>query len=105
MSLPKNFGGVALAATTNTDVFQAPADGCSYSVTVVNRGVVDATIRLGVSDTSVTFENANYLEYDLVVPASGVLNLTGMIMEDDTKYLVAYSDVTNVTVSAYGWSA
>ena len=102
MASPRNLGGVDLSAATAANVFTAPATGASFSVTMVNRGAVAATVRLGFSSTSATFEAANYIEYDVVIPANGVLERTGLVIENDTTFFVAQSDVVSVNATAYG---
>lgn len=102
MASPRNLGGVDLSAATAANVFTTPTDGASFSVTVVNRGVVDAKVRLGFSSTTATFEVANHIEFDVTIPAKGVLERTGLIIEDNTFFFVAQSDVTSVNVTAYG---
>lgn len=105
MAAPKNFGGVSLSASTPANVFQGPSAGASFSVTVVNRNAGTATVRLGFSETSATLDNGNLIEYDVTIPPNGVLERTGLVIEDNTYYFVAESDVTSVNVTAYGWEA
>ena len=102
MATPKNLGGVDLSAATAANVFTGSTNGNSFSVTLVNRGAVNATVKLGFSTTTATFEAANYIEFETVVPAKGVLERTGLIIEDNTFFFVAESDVTSVNVTAYG---
>ena len=105
MAGTKNFGGVDLSAATPTDVFQGSVTGDTFSVTVVNRGGVDAKVRLGFSNTTGAFEAANYIEYDATIIANGVLERTGLTIEDSSKFFVAQSDVIDVNVTAYGWES
>jgi hypothetical protein len=100
--LPKTLGGVDLAATTAANVFQGSASGNKFSITAVNRNATVIKLRLGFSSTTATFENAKYIEYDVSIPAYGVLERTDLIIEDETYYFVAYSDTANVNVTAYG---
>lgn len=102
MASPKNLGGVDLSAATAANVFTGSTNGNSFSVTVVNRGTVDAKVRLGFSGTTATFENANFIEFDVTIPAKGVLERTGLIIESSSFFFVAQSDVTSVNVTAYG---
>lgn len=97
-------GGVDLSAATAANVLQAGTSGGTYSCRIFNRGTVDATVRLGKSDTSATFSNATLLVYDIVIPAKGWHDESGIVL-DASDYLVAESDVTSVNAFAFGWDA
>jgi len=98
---PENLGGVDLSAATAANAFAASGANYKISVNVVNRNATAIDFKMGISDTSATFENANYLEYNLSIPAYGVLERTNLGLQD-SKYLVAESDTANVTVTIHG---
>lgn len=103
-AVPKLLGSAAASATTATDIISPSSplhDGYTFAVTICNRNTSQATVRLGISATSATFENANYILYDYVVPAKGTLQVTGLAMEG-TKYLIYYSDIASTNCLAYG---
>lgn len=87
--------GVDLSANTPADVGQAGASGGTYSLHMLNRGDVRATIQLGISSTSATFENARKLEQAFYL--SGKESSTyGPIVMAANEYLVAQSDADDV---------
>lgn len=71
-------GTAALAANTNTTVYTVPAGTvASLNISLVNRGSAEATVRFSVGSASPT--NAQYLEYDAIVPAGGILERTAIV--------------------------
>lgn len=94
-------GASDLAATTNTTVYTVPASTlAAFSINVCNRGAVDARVRLALADSG-TPGSAEYLEYDALLPANGVLERSGLTLQAD-KRVVAYSSVANVSVLVVG---
>jgi len=90
-----------LAATTDTTLYTCPADTFSVvTVSVCNRGTSVAQVRLALS-TSGTPNAADYLEFDVDLPAKGVLERTGIVM-DASKVLVVRSSATSVNAVCYG---
>lgn len=94
-------GQAALAATTNTTVYTVPSNTFTvFSVNVLNRGASQVTVRVALA-ASGTPTNAEWIEYDIVVDPSGVLERTGLMM-NATKNLVVWASNANVSVSTYG---
>ena len=94
-------GTADLAAVTDTTVYTCPSSTFAVlTVSVVNRGTSDVTIRLAVCDTS-TIGNDEYIEYDTTLSAKGVLERTGIVL-DAGKLLVVRSSATSVNAVAYG---
>lgn len=94
-------GTADLSAATDTVVYTCPA--ATFTVltcSVCNRGTTSANIRLAICDTS-TPGTDEYIEYDVELLASGVLERTGLVL-DAGKILVVRSSATNVSVVAYG---
>ena len=95
--------GVAdLSATTITDIYTVPASTiASVNVNVCNRTASTVKVRLALSDTTVTQGNDEFIEYDVSIPANGVLERTAIMM-DAGKIITAYSDTANVSVVVTG---
>lgn len=90
-----------LAATTNTTLYTCPAGFFAVaSVNICNRNATPVTIRLALTSNGTVTDNA-YLEFGATIPANGVLERTGIVV-DAGKLLVVYSSATNVTAVAYG---
>ena len=89
------------APNTDVSIYTVPPDTFSVvTVSVCNRGSQAAKIRLALS-TSGTPSNSDFLEFDVDLPARGVLERTGIVM-DANKVLVVRSDTANVNAVAYG---
>jgi len=94
-------GQAALAATTNTSVYVVPASTFTVlSVSILNRATTTATVRVALAD-STTPTNAEWIEYNIELGASGVLERTGIMMNAG-KQLVVYASNANVSVSCFG---
>lgn len=94
-------GQNALAAATYTTVYTVPADTFTvFSVNILNRGTTTATVRIALA-AGATPTSAEFIEYDVSVGASGVLERTGLMMNAG-KRLVVYANTANVSVSAFG---
>jgi len=89
-----------LTATTNTTLYTNATTYAVCTVNILNRNTTAVTIRLGLS-SSATPGLAEWLEFDTVVPAAGVLERTGLVV-GATQNLVAYASATGVTAMVYG---
>lgn len=90
-----------IAATTNTSVYTVPATKvASFNLNLLNRGSVSAVVRVALS-TLATPTNGEYIEYDAVLPANGVLERGGLAL-DASKIVVVYSSVANVSAVIWG---
>ena len=97
--------GVAdLAATTDTSIYIVPATLiASVTVSIVNRNASAATIRLAIVDGAVgALANEDYIEYDVNVPANGILERTGIVMST-AENIVVRSSLANVSVRVHGF--
>lgn len=91
-----------LSATTNTSVYTVSAGKVgSFQVNVCNRNSSQVKVRLALSAVA-TPTNDEYIEYDAIIAANGVLERTGLVL-DATKIVVAYSDTANVSVVITGY--
>ena len=94
-------GAEDLTATTNTTVYTVPASTFAVvTINVCNRSTTDRAVRLAIAEAD-TPTNAEWIEYDTTLIASGVLERTGVVI-DATKKIVAYSNSTDVSVVVYG---
>jgi len=94
---------VDLAATTNTSVYAVPASTVAVvNVSVANRNASEVVIRLMHLNGAIgTLAVEDYIEYDVVIPANGMLERTGIVMAA-THVIGAYSDTANVSVQVHG---
>jgi hypothetical protein len=58
-------------------------------------------VRLAIASTG-TPSNSEWLEYDTVLPANGILERTGLVAQA-TKNVVVYFSTSNGSVSVYGF--
>lgn len=94
-------GQQALNATTNTTVYTTPADTVAYAnINVVNTNATPITVRLALAAAGTPLA-AEYIEYDAEIAGYGVLERTGVVL-NATKRVVAYSNLTGVSVAVYG---
>lgn len=95
-------GQIDLPANANTGVFTATANKVTVcSVNVCNRTAADLRVRLAVA-AAVNPANAEYVEYDSLIPANGVLERTGLILSGG-KQLVAFCAAPGISINAYGY--
>ena len=95
-------GAADLAATTNTTIYTVPASKVgSCSVSLCNRNSAAVTVRLALASTG-TPGNAEWIEYDTIVPANGVLERTGIVLAAAQR-IVAYASAAGVSALAWGY--
>lgn len=95
-------GAANLSATTNTTIYTVPSSTVgSLSINVCNRNSNSVTVRLALA-ASGTPDTTEWIEYDAPIPANGVLERTGLVL-DAGKNVVAYASATNVSVVAWGY--
>lgn len=93
-------GAADLAATTNTDVYTVPANRrAAFTVSFCNRTTGDRSVRLALRSGALV--NADYVEFDAVIPASGVLERSGLMLTSG-QIVTAYASATGVSVMVYG---
>lgn len=89
------------AATTNTTVYTVPSTKvASFNINLLNRTATAATVRIALSSAA-SPSNGEYIEYDSVVPANGVLERTGLAL-DAGKLVVVYSSVIGLSAVIWG---
>lgn len=97
-------GAATIPASAYTTVYTVPADTvATINLSLVNRGGSPATIRVAVSDELVTPLDADFIEYDSVLPgAGGILERTALVAGAGEKVMV-YSDVATVSARVHGF--
>ena len=92
--------GISTVSTHHT-VYTVPASTLAVvNINIVNRSASSATARLAISAGD-TPSNAEYIEYDASLDASGVLERTGIVL-NASKNIVAYASTTAISVAVYG---
>jgi len=97
-------GQAAPVAVTNTTVYTVPGSGTSravFNVSMVNTGGSSVAVRLAIAGTG-TPGIAEYLEYDTLLPANGVLERGGLVAQTGEN-IVVFSSAATVSVSVYGY--
>lgn len=91
-------------ATTNTTVYTVPASTvATFTVNICNRGTSTITVRLAIALTA-TPANEEWIEYDASIPASGVLERTGIVAQAGER-VVAYVSAATASINVYGYEA
>lgn len=94
-------GQQALNATTNTTVYTTPADTVAYAnINVVNINATPIVVRIALA-AGTTPLAAEYIEYEAEIAGYGVLERTGIVLNAG-KRVVAYSNLSSVSVAVYG---
>ena len=95
-------GQAAPTASTDTSVYTVPASTLSVvNINVLNRsGSNPVNVRIALA-ASGTPTSAEYIEYDVTVPAKGVVERTGIALNAG-KQVVVYVSTGDTSVSVYG---
>lgn len=95
-------GSAALAAGTDTTIYTVPASTvATINVAVVNRGSADATVNVAIAPTGAP-ANADYVEFGVAIPASGILERTA-IVAGAGEHVVVRSSTADCTVRIHGF--
>jgi len=95
-------GANALSAATETTVYTVPTGKYAvFSVTLVNRNATTTVAARIALANAASATNAEYIEYDALIPGGGVLERTGLVL-DAGKRLNVYTNASNVNAVVYG---
>jgi len=95
-------GGADLAATTDTTVYTVPAGKiAACTVRLCNRTAASITVRLAIAAAG-TPTAGEYLEYAASIPANGVLEVTGLVLEA-LRRVVAWASAAGISANIYGY--
>lgn len=95
-------GAVNLATGTDTLLYTVPAGIFTVgTISIVNRSNSAVTVRVGLSNSTSTLSDGDYIEYETEIPPKGLLERTGIVLNAGKSILVR-SNSANVTAVAYG---
>lgn len=98
----KILGQAAPAAVTNTTVYTVPVSlSAVFNVSIVNTVGTPAMVRLAIA-AAATPTSSEFLEYDTLLPPSGVLERGGLVANAGER-VVVFSSIAGVSVSVYGY--
>lgn len=95
-------GQAAPAATTNTTVYTVPAATVAVAtISIANTTTSPIAVRLAVAALA-TPTTSEFIEYDTVIAANGVLERSGVVM-NATEKVVVFASAAGLAVSVYGY--
>tara|TARA_B100001250_G_scaffold413677_1_gene448599 strand:+ start:615 stop:932 length:318 start_codon:yes stop_codon:yes gene_type:complete len=90
------------SATTWTEVVAAPASGIKVvTLSVANRTGAAVTVSVALRDAAANVTDADHLESGVSLPANGVLERTGIVL-DSSNGLHVYAGAVGLSAVAYG---
>lgn len=97
----KKLGVATPAINTNTTLYTVPALKSAVAVlNICNTNTTAVTVRVAISATA-TPTIGEYIEYDVSIPANGVLERGALAMEAGEN-VVIYASATNVAFRLHG---
>lgn len=97
-----NLGSADLTATTDTLLYTVPASSlATLNIRVANRNSTTVAIRVAIG-TGASPAVKDYIDYDLLVAANGVLEDSGIVCSAGEK-VWAYSSMAGVSVRVHGF--
>lgn len=95
-------GQASPAALTNTTVYTVPALTVGVTtISVSNTTTSPIALRLAIASSG-TPAASEFIEYDTVIPANGVLERAGVVM-NAAEAVVVYASSAGLSVSVYGY--
>lgn len=89
-----------LSATTNVTLYTVPSNRRAvFTVSLCNRTAAPIAVRLALQSGTLT--DADYLEYEAVVPASGVLERSGLMLTGG-QVCMARASAVGVSAVVFG---
>jgi len=97
-------GAANLVGAANTILYTAPATTlATVNVNICNRTASTVLVRVAVLSGAIgTLTTADYIEYDVILSANGVLERTGIVVSNGNSIMV-YSDTSNVSATCWGF--
>jgi len=97
-------GALNLVGAANTILYSAPASTlATVNLNICNRTAANVLIRVAVLTGAIgTLATADYIEYDVILSANGVLERTGIVVSNGNSIMV-YSDTSNVSATCWGF--
>lgn len=96
-------GKANLSATTITDIYTVPVSTlATVNILICNRNSSAVVVRVALSATTVTQAADEFIEYGVTIPANGVLERSGILLQAG-KIVTVYSDTANVTAIVNGF--
>jgi hypothetical protein len=93
---------VALPAADYTSIYGPPVNTFSVvTVSIVNKNSTPIQVRLAIAVNPNIPAPGNYLEYNAEVLPGGVLERTGIVIQNG-RTIYAYSSQTNTDIVVYG---
>ena len=93
------------AGGNGTSVYLCPATTFTVAtISVCNRGATPANIRIAITandPASAAPASSEFIEFDVQITANGVLERTGIVM-DEGKRIVVRSNAANISAVAFG---
>lgn len=94
-------GTADLSANTNATVYTTPASTFTVAtISFCNRSASEVTVSMALS-TSDTPSNSDWIEFESTIPAKGVLERSGIVLNAGRK-IVVKSSAASVNVVSYG---
>ena len=95
--------GIAdLAAVTNTTLYTVPVGKvATINASFVNRTAGNVSIRMSISVLA-TPALTEYVEYDAIIPANGVLERSGIVCGEG-ELVVCYASAVGISVRIFGF--
>jgi hypothetical protein len=92
------------AATTLTTLYTVPAATQTIisTITVANQAATAATYRIAVRVAAASIAAAQYLAYDVSLPANASDTLTLGVTVDATDIISVYASSTDISFNAFG---
>jgi len=98
----KVLGQASPSATTETDLYAAPAAAIASSIIVCNRGTTQATFRVSISVNSNVTDSKDYIYYDLLIAGNDTFIATIGVTLAATDVVRVYASSANFSFSLYG---
>jgi hypothetical protein len=97
-------GAADIPAAAYTTVYTVPADTvATLNLSLVNRGADPATVRVAITTEAGDPLDADFIEYDAVIPgAGGILERTALMAGAEEKVKI-YSDVATISARVHGF--